>query len=162
MCCYLPSISDHANAPHAARTLFTSETLDITQYQQNRQHAFENVEQPHRFKWELQCYIENEAEKESLHLKNAIEVLVHLIQSDMNDIDLIRKALYTYGSLPDVKEKGKRTIGNLTMSAIHSVNRADVGLQVNEIRLSITKLCPSEIAIFLQHFRTALQRCPIA
>lgn len=104
--------------------------MDITQYQQNRQDAFENVEQPHRFKWELQCYLDNEAEKEALHLKNAIEVLAHLIQSDVNDIELIRKTLYTYGSLRDVHEKGKRSIGNLTMSAIHSVNMADVGLQV--------------------------------
>lgn len=123
------------NFSQAARTLFTSETLDITQYEQNRKHAFENVEQPHRFKWELQCYLENETEKESLHLKNGIEVLVHLIQSDMDDIELIRKTLCTYGSLPDVREKGKRTIGNLTMSAIHSVNMADVGLQVNELQL---------------------------
>lgn len=115
---------------HVARTLFTSETLDLTQYQQNRQKALENVDQPHRFKWELQCYIENEAEKEALHLKNAIEVMVHLIQSDVNDIELIRNTLYTYGSLQDVSEKSKRSIGNLTLSAIHSVNSADAGLQV--------------------------------
>lgn len=117
---------------HVARTLFTSETLDITQYQQNRQNAIENVEQPHRFKWELQCYLENEAEKEAPHLKNAIEVLAHIIESDMNDVELIRKTLYTYGSLPGVTEKAKRSIGNLTMSAIHSVNMADVALQVTE------------------------------
>lgn len=105
--------------------------MDITQYQQNRQNAIENVEQPHRFKWELQCYLENEAEKEAPHLKNAIEVLAHLIQSDMNDVELLRKTLYTYGSLPGVTEKAKRSIGNLTMSSIHSVNMADVALQVN-------------------------------
>lgn len=124
-------MSCNENLSQVARTLFTSETLDITQYHQNRQNAFENVEQPHRFKWELQCYLENEAEKESVHLKNAIEVLAHLLQSDMNDIELIRSTLYTYGSLSDVSEKAKRSIGNLTMSAIHSVNMADVGLQVN-------------------------------
>lgn len=48
----------------------------------------------------------------------------------MDDIALIRKTLYAFGSMPDAREKAKRSIGNLTMSAIHSVNMADVGLQV--------------------------------
>lgn len=52
------------------------------------------------------------------------------MQSDMNDIELIRKTLYTYQSLNGVSEKAKRSIGNLTMSAIHSVNMADAGIQV--------------------------------
>lgn len=110
--------------------LFTYETLDITQYQQNRQDALSNVEQPHRFKWELQCYLENESEKQALQLKNAIEVLTHLIQSDTSDVELIRNALYTYGSMSEVNEKAKRSMGNLVMMAIHSVNLADAALQV--------------------------------
>lgn len=112
------------------RPLFTAETLDLLTYQSNRQDARNNVESPHRFKWELQCYIENEKDKEATSLKNAIEVLVHLAQSDTDDVKLIKNTLYAYGSTEGVTDKAKRAIGNLVMKAIYSINMPNVASEV--------------------------------
>lgn len=121
---------------HAAvRTLFTSETLDLATYQKNREDAEKNIENANHFKWELQCYIQNEPEKEASNLKEAIEVLSHLIQSDLDDIKLIKDTLYAYGSLKDVTEKAKRSIGNLVMKAFHSINRPNEAFEVNTFEL---------------------------
>lgn len=112
------------------RPLFTAETLDLLAYQSNRQDAWNNVQSPHRFKWELQCYIENEKEKEAANLKNAIEVLVHLIQSDIDDVELIKNSLYAYGSTEGVTDKAKRAIGNLVMKAIYTINMPSAAIEV--------------------------------
>lgn len=112
------------------RPLFTAETLDLLAYQSNRQDARNNVQSPHRFKWELQCYIENEKEKEAANLKNAIEVLVHLIQLDIDDVKLIKNSLYAYGSTEGVTDKAKRAIGNLVMKAIYTINMPSAAIEV--------------------------------
>lgn len=114
-----------------ARTLFTAETLDLTGYQTNRQDAINNVKGANNFKWELKTYIANETEFDSLHLKNAIEILAHLIDcNDNDDVNLIRKSLYTYNEIKSVTPKAKRSLGNLIMKALHSANNSNGVIKV--------------------------------
>lgn len=113
-----------------ARTLFIAETLDLARYQRNRQDATNNVENPNHFKSKLQCFIERAHNKEATGLKNAIEVLAHLVQSDIDDIKLIKNTLYAYGSLKVVTDEAKRSIGNLVMKAIYSIDRPDEAFEV--------------------------------
>lgn len=113
--------------------MFTAETLGLTDYHTNRQNALNNVEGIKNFKWELKCYIDNEKELEAIRLKNAIEALAHLVDSDLDDVDLIKKTLYAIQSQKDVTDKTKRTIGHLVMKAIHSINLPDTALQVNDM-----------------------------
>lgn len=113
----------------AARTLFTVETLDLTTYQNNRRDAFQNVVEANRFKWELQAYVENETELDTVRLKTALEVMAHLATPE--DFNLIKKTLYAFDSNASVTGKAKRSIGNLVMAAIYSNNQADVAIEVN-------------------------------
>lgn len=121
-------IFDHQTVK--ARTLFTAETLGLTDYHTNRQNAFNNVEGINTFKWALRCYVDNESELEEIRLKNAIEVLAHMVNSDLDDVDLVKRTLYAIKSLDDVTDKTKRTIGNLVMRAIYSINMPDVAIEV--------------------------------
>lgn len=121
-------IFDHQTVK--VRTLFTAETLGLTDYHKNRQNALSNVEGINSFKWALRCYIDNESELEESRLKNAIEALVHLVNSDLDDADLVKRTLYAIKSLDDVTDKTKRTIGNLVMKAIYSINMPDKAIEV--------------------------------
>lgn len=120
--------------------MFTIGTLELETYQRNRHDAENNVESPHHFKWELQTYIENEPDKDAVSLKNAIEVLVHLVQPDNDDFKLVKDTLYAYNSIENVTDKAKRSIGNMVMKAAHSLNRSDEAFEVNTI------LCPKHLS----------------
>ncbi|XP_055310231.1 pentatricopeptide repeat-containing protein 2, mitochondrial-like [Sitodiplosis mosellana] len=118
-----------------ARTLFTVETLDLTAYQNNRQEAFDNVTEPNKFKWELQAYVENESEMDALRLKAALEVLAHLAKPE--DINLIKSTLYAFDSIESATDKAKRSIGNLVMKMVYSMNLPDVAIELyNDPKLS--------------------------
>lgn len=113
-----------------ARTLFTAETLDLLDYQTNRQNAFQNVIGINNFKWELRCYLDNEKDLEELRIKNAMEVLVHLVDSNSDDVELIKKTLYAIESFDGITNKTKRTIGNLVMKAIYTINMPEKAIEV--------------------------------
>lgn len=107
--------------------------MDLETYQKNRQDAAKNVENPNHFRWELQTYIQNEPEKEATGLKNAIEVLAHLIQPDIDDIKLVKDTLYAYESVADVTDKAKRSVGNLVMKSMYAINRPDEAFEVSNL-----------------------------
>lgn len=110
--------------------MFTVETLDLIGYQNKRQDALNNVTEANKFKWELQAYVENESEMDALRLKTALEVLAHLAQPEFEDVNLMKKTLYAYDSIKGVTEKAKRSIGNLVMKAMYSINMPDAALEV--------------------------------
>lgn len=114
----------------SARKLFTVETLDLTGYQNNRQDAINNVIEANKFKWELQAYVENESELDAVRLNSALEVLVHLAQPEFEDVNLMKNTLYAYDSIDGVNEKAKRSIGNLVLKAMYSINLPDAALKV--------------------------------
>lgn len=110
--------------------MFTAETLGLTSYQTNRLNAVNNVEGINSFKWELKCYMDNEKELESLRLISAIEVLVHLVDSNADDIETMKKTLHSIASFEEISDKTKRTIGNLVMKALYSINMPDAAIEV--------------------------------
>lgn len=110
--------------------MFTVETLDLTGYQNKRQDALNNVSEANKFKWELQAYVENESEMDTLRLKTALEVLAHLAQPEIEDVNLMKNTLYAYDSIKGVTEKAKRSIGNLVMKTMYSINLPDAALEV--------------------------------
>ncbi|XP_031620887.1 pentatricopeptide repeat-containing protein 2, mitochondrial-like [Contarinia nasturtii] len=119
------------------RTLFSAETLGTNIYQTNCRDALNNVEGADQFKWDLHAYVENESTKDSQKLKNALEVLVHLVKSDSDDVHLIKKTLYAFDSTDGLTDKAKRSIGNLVMQYIHSNNMPNVALDFfSDIKLS--------------------------
>lgn len=110
--------------------MFTNETLDLGTYQRNRQSAEDNVEHKEQFKWELKCYMENVKPLELTQLQNACEILVYLITSNPDDMNLIKQTLYnlkTFGNLPSVS---KHTIGNLIVRGYHTLNDVENAIQV--------------------------------
>lgn len=107
--------------------------MGLSTYEKNRQDAFKNVEHPNHFKWELQVHIQNQSDIESLSLKNAIEILAHIVQPDSyadDDVNLLKTTLYEYASMRNVTDHSKRSIGNLTMQALHTINRPDAAFEV--------------------------------
>lgn len=116
-----------------ARTLFTIETLNLTEYQKNRQDALDNVIEANKFKWELQVYVENESEMDANRLKAALEVLAHLAQPEFEDVNLIKNTLYALNSVKGVTDKAKRSVGNLIMKTCYSINITDAAIEVSYI-----------------------------
>lgn len=115
----------------SARKLFTAQTLDLVTYQIKRHQALNNVESANAFKWELKCHLINENELDSVQLKTAIEVLTYLVTADSDDVDLIKQSLYAFGTIEDVNDKTKRTLGNLVMQAIYTINMFEAAFDVN-------------------------------
>lgn len=113
-----------------ARTLFTAETLDLISYQKNRQDAINNVVAAKKFKWELQAYVENEKDLDAIRLKEALEVMAHLVQPELDDVNLMRKTLYAINSIENVTDIAKRSIGNVVMKALYTVNIPSIAIEV--------------------------------
>lgn len=114
-----------------ARTLFTAQTLDLTAFQTKRQQALHNVESTNTFKWELKSYLINKSELDPVQLKNAIEVLTYLLAASSDDVDLVKQSLYALGTIQDINDKTKRSLGNLVMQAIYSINMFEAAFDVS-------------------------------
>lgn len=110
--------------------MFTAETLDLIEYEQKRGDALSLIDGVNKFRWEFKTYIANEAEHDLIYMKNAIEVLAHILESDGDDVDLIKQSLYTFDSIDGVTNKGKQTLGHLLMKAMHSINNSDGAFDV--------------------------------